>query len=335
MQAKAGGAGARSVGSRVTCINAAILMRAMSAFDHSDLDGRLLQLLVAVVEERSVTRAAERLGVTQSAVSHLLDKLRAIVGDPLVVKAGRGIVPTARAEALAGRARVLLEDLRGFATPEGFSPAQLQACFTIAANDLQCDLLLPPLLRRLRAQAPGVSLRVIPSGVPTAEMLRSDGCQLVISPRPPDAGDLLQRRLFADRYRVFFDASVRTAPASRDEYLSAEHVSVLYEPRRTLEIDRVLADDLKLQRRFVATVPAFAGIPPFLRGSALLATLPGLLHRELLRGFGHAELPADLGPVPEMPMFMVWHARRQSDPVHRWLRDELLAVAASEVLQAR
>lgn len=301
-------------------------MRAMNAFDHSDLDGRLLQLLLAVVEERSVTRAAQRLGVTQSAVSHLLDKLRAIVGDPLVVKAGRGIVPTARAEVLALRARVLLEDLRGFATPEHFDPATLQSTFTIAANDLQCELLLPPLLRRLRAQAPGVTLRVIPSGVPSAETLRSDGCQLLISPRPPDAADLLQRRLFADRYRVFFDATVRPAPGSLDEYLRAEHVTVLYEPRRTLEVDRLLADALPAPRRIVATVPAFSGIAPFLRGSALLATLPGLLHRELLRGFGHAELPLAL---PEMPMFMVWHARRQGDPVQRWLRDELLAVVAS------
>lgn len=303
----------------------------MSAFDHSDLDGRLLQLLLAVVEERSVTRAAERLGVTQSAVSHLLDKLRAIVGDPLVVKAGRGIVPTARAEALAVRARVLLEDLRGFATPEGFDPATLRSTFTIAANDLQCDLLLPPLLRRLRLQAPGVALRVIPSGVPSAEMLRSETCQLLISPRPPDAGDLLQRRLFADRYRVFYDANVRQAPQDLADYLAADHVTVVYEPRRSLDIDRLLGDELQLQRRFVASVPAFSGIPPFLRGSALLATLPGLLQLELLRGFAMAELPV---AVPEMPMFMVWHARRQSDPVHRWLRDELLAVLPSLGLPA-
>ena len=85
----------------------------MSRFDHSDLDGHLLTLLVAVVEERSVTRAAQRLGVSQSAVSHLLDKLRAIVGDPLVVRSGRGIVPTGRAELLADRARPVLDDLRG------------------------------------------------------------------------------------------------------------------------------------------------------------------------------------------------------------------------------
>lgn len=301
-------------------------MPAMSAFDHSDLDGRLLQLLLAVVEERSVTRAAERLGVTQSAVSHLLDKLRQITGDPLIVKAGRGIVPTARAEALAARARVLLEDLRAFATPEGFEPATLQATFTIAANDLQRDLLLPPLLQRLRARAPGVTLQVIPSGVPQPELLRSEACQLIVTPRPPDAADLLQRRLFADRYRVFYDATVREAPRDLDDYLAAEHVTVVYEDRRRLDIDLALGERLKLPRRFVASVPGFAGIPPFLRGSARLATLPGLLRLELMRGFAQAEVPV---PVPEMPMYMVWHARRQGDAVHRWLREELLAVATA------
>ena len=301
-------------------------MPAMSAFDHSDLDGRLLQLLVAVVEERSVTRAAERLGVTQSAVSHLLDKLRRITGDALVVKAGRGIVPTARAEALAVRARVLLDELRALATPEAFDPATLRTDFTIAANDLQRDLLLPPLLTRLRAQAPGVTLRVIPSGVPQAELLRTEASQLIVTPRPPDAADVLQRRLFADRYRVFYDAAVRDAPRDIDDYLAAEHVTVVYEDRRALDIDLVLGQRLGRPRRVVAAVPGFAGLAPFVRGSARLATVPGLLQQELLRGLATADVPV---AVPAMPMFMVWHARRQADPVHRWLRDELRAVAAA------
>jgi DNA-binding transcriptional LysR family regulator len=80
--------------------------------DHRDLDGRLLELLVAVFEEGSITRAAARLGVTQSAVSHLLDKLRGITGDALFVKSGRGIVATVRAEVLAGQAREVLDQLR-------------------------------------------------------------------------------------------------------------------------------------------------------------------------------------------------------------------------------
>jgi len=109
----------------------------MSHFDHLNLDGRVLQLLLAVLEERSITRAAQRLGVTQSAVSHLLDKLRAIVGDPLFVKSGRGIVATVRAEELAVHARVLLEEMRRFAATSQFDPAELQTTFTVAANDLQ------------------------------------------------------------------------------------------------------------------------------------------------------------------------------------------------------
>jgi len=302
----------------------------MSGFDHSDIDGRLLQLLLAVVEERSVTRAAVRLSVTQSAVSHMLEKLRAIVADPIVVKAGRGVVPTARAEALAQRARVLLEALRSFATPVDFDPARVQSTLTIAANDLQRDLLLPRLLRRLRSRAPGLSLRVMPSGVPHAELLRGESCQLLVTPRPPDAADLLQRRLFSDRYRVFYDATARAAPRNLQDYEAAEHVTVVYEAQRQLDIDAVLAGR-GVQRRFVVSVPGFSGIAPFLRGSELLATLPGLLRGEALRGFASVDVPV---AVDEMPMYMVWHARHQTDPVHLWLRSELLAVVEGALAAA-
>jgi len=302
----------------------------MSDFDHSHLDGRLLQLLLAVVEEGSVTRAAERLGVTQSAVSHLLGKLRTIVGDPLFVKSGRGIVATARAEALAVHARVLLEEMRRFASAPVFEPAQLHTTFTLAANDFQRDLLLPALLRRLRAVAPGVALRIIPSDVPTPEMLREEHCHLAISPRPPDAGDILHKRLFADHYRVFFDATQRAAPADTAEYLAAEHITVVYEASRPLDFDRGLAAR-GLQRRFVASVPGFAGIPAFVHGSPLLATVPGLLQGSLMRGLASCALPFE---APPLPMYMIWHLRDRHDPAHGWLRSELEAVVRALPLAA-
>ena len=298
-------------------------MAAMSAFDHSDLDGKLLQSLLAVIEEQSVTRAAQRLGVTQSAVSHLLDKLRAIVGDPLFVRSGRGIVATARAEALAVHARRLLDDMRRFTTAAAFDPASLSACITLAGNDLQRDVLFPPLLARLRAQAPGLTMRVIPSGAPRAELLRDADCDLIVTPRPPDAADLMQKRLFEDRYCVYFDAAQREAPLTLDAYLAAGHATVLHEPRRELDIDRHLAEQ-GVQRRFVVRVPGFAGIGPFLRGTDLLATLPCLLQRNALQGFAVAAVPT---PCPPMPMYMVWHLRHQEDPLHLWLRNELEAVA--------
>jgi DNA-binding transcriptional LysR family regulator len=294
----------------------------MSQFDWSDLDAHLLRLLVTVVETGSVTGAAQRLGVTQSAVSHLLDKLRAIVGDPLFVKSGRGIVATARAEALAPQARELLATLERFARSDGFEPSRWHATFTIAANDLQRDMLLPPLMTCLRQAAPGLDLRVIPSGIPSLDMLRHDRCQLAISPRPPDGADIVQKRLFEDQYRVYYDPEVRDAPADAAAYLAAEHATVVYEPRRALDLDQWLAAQ-GVQRRFRVMVPGFAGLPSFVQGSDLLATAPRLLKLHLLRGLASAPVPL---PCPALPMYLIWHRRYQADPAHQWLRAELEAI---------
>lgn len=294
-------------------------MHLMNKIDWLSLDARLLQLLVTVQEAGSVTGAAQRLGLTQSAVSHGLDRLRAIVGDPLFVKSGRGIVATAQAGLLAQRARHLLDELEAFSVAAGFEPVRLNTCFTIAANDLQRDLLLPPLLRCLREQAPGVTLRVIKSGAPGPALLRDEVCQLIITPRPPEGSDILQKRLFEDRYCVFYDAGRRAAPDSREAYLAADHVTVLYEPRRSLDIDQWMQGQ-GLQRRFVASVPGMAALGSMLRGSDWLATAPSLLARESLRGLAMAPVPLEL---PAMPMYMVWHLRHHSDPVHQWLRATL------------
>lgn len=301
----------------------------MNKFDWSDLDAQGLRLLVTVLEAGSVTGAAQRLGVTQSAVSHGLDKLRAIVGDPLFVKSGRGIVATARAEALAPQARELLAALARFAQSGGFDPGHWVTTFTIAANDFQRDVLLPPLMARLRQHAPGLTLRVIPSGVPSLEMLRHAHCQLVISPRPPDGADIVQKRLFEDQYRVFYDPAQREAPTDLAAYLAAEHVTVVYEPQRSLDLDQWLAAR-GVQRRFRVMVPGFAGVPAFVQGSQLLATAPGLLQGQLLRGLASAPVPL---PCPRMPMYLIWHRRDQHDAAHAWLRSQLEAVAA-EVMPA-
>lgn len=295
----------------------------MNNFDWLDLDAKLLRLLVTVVDTGSITAAAQRLGVTQSAVSHLLDKLRGITGDVLFAKSGRGIVATARAEALAARARTLLEELERFAHSDNFDPAQWRSTVTIAANDFQRDALLPALMQRLRQAAPGLSLRVIPSDVPTPEMLRQQQCQLIISPRPPEGADILQKRLFADRYRVFYDPALRSAPTTADDYLAAEHVTVVYAPQRPLDLDALLLAR-GVVRRFAVQVPGFSGLPSFIAGTPWLATVPGLLQNHLMRDLASAPVPV---PCPEMPMYMIWHQRHQQDPAHQWLRQQLETVA--------
>ncbi|WP_197537844.1 LysR family transcriptional regulator [Serpentinimonas barnesii] len=297
-------------------------MQPMNDLDWSALDARLLRVLVAVTQSGSVTAAAQRLGVTQSAVSHQLDRLRAIVGDPLFVKSGRGIVATARTEALLAPAQALLQEMERFAQRERFEPAQWEASLTLAANDLQRDLLLPPLLQRLQQLAPKVQLRVIPSGIPSLELLRQQQCQLVLSPRPPDGTDIVQKRLFEDAYRVFYDPAQRAAPRDLDDYLAAEHATVVYEPNRPLDLDQWLLGR-GVQRRFRVLVPGFAGLASFLPGSRLLATAPGLLQRHLLRGLASAAPPL---PCPPLPMYMVWHLRHQHDPAQRWLREQIEAL---------
>ena len=302
----------------------------MSDFDWSDLDARLLKLLVTVVEAGSVTGAAQKLEVTQSAVSHQLDKLRAITRDALFVKSGRGVVATARAEALAAQARELLRELERFARSGDFDPARWQTTFTIAANDFQRDTLLPGLLARLRRQAPGVQLRVMPSDVPTPALLRQGQCELVISPRPPEAGDIVQKRLFEDRFRVFYDATVRAAPRDLADFLAAEHASVLYMPNRPLDLDEHWLRQ-GVQRRLRVLVPGFAGLPAFLHGSDLLATAPGLLRHRLMSGFASVEPPL---PCPTLPMYLIWHQRHQHDAAHRWLREQLEAVVGQVMTPA-
>lgn len=297
----------------------------MSSIDHLSLDGHALALLVAVAEEGSVTRAAQRLGLTQGAVSHGLDRLRALTGHALFVRSGRGIVATPQAAVLAQRARVLLDELRAFTQAADFSPARLAGPFTVAANDLQRDLLLPPLLRRLHVQAPGLQLRVLPSGAPRAELLRDGGCELLLTPRPPEASDLVQRRLFEDRYVVFHDPAFHPRPPDRAAWLAAGHVTVRYEDGRGLDLDDVLAAR-GVQRRFVATVPGFAGLAALVKGGPWLATAPSRLAGGVLRGLAQAPVPLQ---TPRMPMYAVWHKRHHEDAAHRWVRGELDAVLAT------
>jgi len=301
-------------------INRCFIIYSMNEIDWLQIDARGLSVLVTVAEEQSVTAAAVRLGVTQSAVSHTLDRLRAITRDALFVKSGRGIVATAHALRLADRARTLLRDLEQFSRPPVWQPATWTTTVTIAANDFQRDLLLPALAARLRESAPGVSLRIIPSGIPSLDMLRDEQCQLVITPRPPDGTDIVQRRLFEDDYRVFYDPAMRDAPATRKAYLDAEHVTVLYEARRPLDLDRWMSTQ-GISRRFRIMVPGFAGIAPFLRGTSLLATVPGKLRKHLLAGLADAKVPIK---CPRMPMYLVWHRRYHDDPAFLWLRQQVL-----------
>ncbi|WP_303904373.1 LysR family transcriptional regulator [Thiohalomonas denitrificans] len=305
-------------------------MGPMSDFDYLSLDGRSLRLFVAVLESGSVTAAAERLGVTQSAVSHTLEKLRNITGDPLFVKSGRGIVATAYAETLGERARSVLEGMKAIAQPPDFNPVTARREFTVAANDFQRDLLLPRVLRSLCEEAPGIRLRVIPAGIPEVELLREDRCNLIITPRPPQGSDVHTEQLLEDRLVCFYDGRQTQPPGDLAAYLAARHIGLQYEDSEKADFEKQFRA-LGIHRDVAVVVDNVAGIPAFMRGTGLLAILPSMLDSGLMREFAWCEPPFALDPLP---LFQVWHRRHDEDAAHCWLRAKLTA-AAEEVVKNR
>lgn len=292
----------------------------MSAPDYLNLDGKTLHFFLTVFDEGSVSRAAERLGTSQSAVSHTLDKLRAITGDPLFVRSGRGIVPTSGALALVDKARASLDSLRTLTTSGTFDPATANQHFALVANDYQRDFLLPAFFKRVRAEAPGVTFSVNPSPFSRLDALREDRCQLMILPHPPEAADIVQRRLFSDHYVCFYDPECREAPSTMEAYEAAQHVAVLLAGATQLLVDQVISE-MGLKHNIFLTLPNFSGLSDFIRGTDLLTTLPSLLGGTEMKGLASHPLPLDL---PPLDMYMLWHKRYQDSPSHCWLRQSLI-----------
>jgi len=288
----------------------------MKKTDFSDLDGRGLQLFLAVYEEGAVTRAATRLSVTQSAVSHGLERLRGILGDPLFVRSGRGIVPTPRAEALVEPARRLLTSMKAMAEMAEFDPAEAQGSFTISTNDNERETLLPPVFHRLNRIAPGLTLNVVPNRLDLHETLRSGAVDLGITPLVPDGADFMQQALYEDRMAVFYDASVRAAPVDPQSYLAARHALVSFAAHMTHPVDEALATR-GLSRQIVLKVPGIAAAGGLLRGSDVVLTLPRRIGGSLLRGLSVCDCPVAVAPLS---FRQVWHRRNHTAGLHRWIR---------------
>ena len=293
----------------------------MKENDFLSLDGRSLRTFLTVLEELSVTGAATRLGVTQSAVSHILDKLRLVLGDPLFVRSGRGIVPTDRAIALHDPVRAVLDDLKGLTNERVFDPLIGALEFTIAANDFQRDLIFPRLLRDLRTEGVDASFRFIPSGVPATDLLRRAHCQLIVTPFPPEGPDIYQTRLFDDYYVCYYDANVRSAPATLEEFIAADYIEVVFDDNESALNTLFPTEPLALKKPRVS-VPNFAAVAAFLEGSEMIATETSLMGTINLKGFSSSPPPFKTKPLT---MYMAWHKRDHTDPAHQWLRHRIKA----------
>jgi DNA-binding transcriptional LysR family regulator len=294
-------------------------------------DLNLLVTLDVLLTEGSVARAARRLRLSPSAMSRALARLRTTMGDPLLVRAGRGLVPTPRALQLRERVGQLVQDAEAVLRPaEEPNLRQLVRTFTLRTSDGFVENFGPGLLARVGKDAPGVKLRFVQKLDKDSAPLRDGTVDLETGVVGETTGpEVRVQALFQDRLigvvRRRHPLSRRVITASL--YASGKHIGV---SRRGLEsgpIDEALKP-LGLERRIVTIVGGFSTALALARATDLIASVPERHTGNLRAGMHSFSLPV---ATPKLTISMLWHPRMHGDPAHRWLRACVRNVCAEEL----
>jgi DNA-binding transcriptional LysR family regulator len=285
------------------------------------LDLNLLLALDALLQDRSVTRAAQRVGLTQPSMSRALGRLRATLGDALFVRSGRGLVPTPRALALQAELRGALERLAtAVEAPKPFDPATADRTFHVSTADYGMAILVPLIAATTFGQAARVRLVLHAQSAGDDEALLSGHLDVLLAPRRPSSPGTVWTKLFSDEFvcLVRRDHPTVGVELSLAEYMSLGHVFVSPALATAGVADQALARR-GLRRRVAVVVPSFLIAPVIASESDFVATVPSRI-ATLLAG----RLPVRSVPVPlELPpvtLSMAWHERMRRDPAHTWFR---------------
>lgn len=300
------------------------IMVAMNSAHLSRLDLNLLRTLHVLLEEAHVSRAAQRLSLTQSAVSHALGRLRSHFGDPLLVRRGHRMVPTPRALALQAPLRHALATLEQVATPARFDPAQSRGSVRIATTDYGLAVLLPHVLATLEAAAPGLSVTYETIGEDVFERLESGFLDLALTGQEAYR-DMRTEALFSERFVLMTRAGhpMTGRAMTLDEFTRWPHVLVDVVHSRLFGVDRLLAQ-LGRRRRIAIRAPQFLAAPLLARHSDLIVPVPERVARLFAGTMGlviHEPPPeVDIGRFDYVQM---WDPRIDADPLHGWLRERV------------
>jgi DNA-binding transcriptional LysR family regulator len=302
-------------------------------------DLNLLVALDALLAERNVTRAAARIGVTQSAASHALARLRKLTGDELLVRGRDGMVPTVRAEAIGAPLRRALEDIAGtLSSPRAFDPGTARVRVFIGMSDYSELVLLPGVMARLAREAPGVELRVLTVGHDVASDLSSGKLDIVIMPALAgmEQSGIRGRRILRDR---FVCIARRGHPLAQKKltvarFADARHALIAPWEREGDIVDSALAQ-LGLKRSVAVAVPHFLVAPHVVASSDLLLTVAERIAGVLAEPLGLVVLapPTELG-LTGFTVSTLWHERTHDDPARRWVRDVIVAEASERSRKA-
>lgn len=298
----------------------------------SDVDLTLLESLDLLLEEAHVTRAARRLGVTQSAMSHRLRQLRRLFGDPLLASGPKGLVLTPRAQALRGPLRLALQDLGAvLRAAEDFDPATSSRRFALAMTDYAMAASFPRFLDPVRRAAPGVRFVLEPVTPDASDRLAQGRLDLVFTAREVAAAGVRRRRVFREGFVTIArsDHPVLGAdgPLDLDTFTDRlDHLLVAPGGQPGGIVDQAL-DVLGRRRRVAIRIESFVPAPFLVAGTDLIATVPVGMALATAARLGLA-VRAPPVSLPEVSAYLYWHARAEADPAHRWLREEVIEGAA-------
>lgn len=292
------------------------------------LDLNLLKVFDALIEARNVSRAAELLGVSQSAVSHSLSRLRTLIGDPLFVRTGNQMEPTPRAQRLAEPLReVLLGAATALTVEEEFNAEREEKTFTIAALDSLLALLLPGVIQEAAQLRVSLLVKTL-SPLDTLEGLDEGGIDLAIGPFPRLRRWHESQLLYQDNQVCVFDRRLVPVevPISADDYVRYPHIIPSIGDTLTSFVDESLAK-LGLRRQVVAGCSQFLTIPFLLTQAPTIATLPARLARIAAPALGLSVSPPPFASQP-VDVLMAWHRRHSGSSSHLWLRKRILRSAS-------
>ncbi|WP_286222751.1 LysR family transcriptional regulator [Marinobacter apostichopi] len=285
---------------------------------------QLLYIFDAIMTERSVTRAAERLAMTQPAVSNAISRMRQIWNDPLFVRKGRNIEPTSYALSLWDQVGNPMYALTNAVSATQFDPASSKRKFRIAATDVIVEMIWRPLIELLEREAPGVDLHAVPyTPDGSYDDLREAHVDLAVGVLNQHDHSLRSTWLFEGGYVLAMreDHPLAGRPITMEEFLSARHLLVSMSGEAHGFVDSYL-DQKGQSRRIATTVNHFSIVPQILRDTNLIAAVPELISQDcgFVNGLWMGALPFEIDPTS---LYLIWHARHDRDPGIIWMRELL------------
>ena len=286
-----------------------------------DVDLHLVSIFDAVMTEGSVTKAADRLAMTQSAVSNAISRMRVVWDDPLFTRSGRGIKASARAQALWREIQEPLAAIRMAASPVQFDAASSTHAFRVAVTDYMSGALWPRLRQHIEVHAPGIRILAVPyTSQETGSQLRNNEIDICIGGLQHMGDDIHLQRLFSEGWvcAMKSDHPLAKSPITGKDFLGADHLLVSLSGNPVGIVDAAL-ERIGKRRRVVMTLNNFAGAPSLLLTSNLISVLPaGAVHTHALREQIHCcDVPFE---IPPFDCQMAWHTRNDREAAHRWIR---------------